>query len=118
MLLGDVIARFEDDDFAAETLVALDDLALMARVVSLADEKCIAMGEVAQQAVNAFVQKAGDGEWLTLIGLMSRADNPGQVFLRRVLWSALEERQPIQRPHNSSNQSRATWSGADPPKSP
>jgi len=36
MLLGDVIARFEDEAFVSETLLALDDLALMARVCAAA----------------------------------------------------------------------------------
>jgi hypothetical protein len=91
MLLGDVIARFEDDGFAAETLVSLDDLALTARLASLADRKRMSVGELAQQAVNDFVRDAGDEEWLTLIGLMSRADKPGQVFLRRVLSNTLAQ---------------------------
>ena len=32
------------------------------------------------QSVGLFVDGASDERWLTLIGLMSRADNPGQVF--------------------------------------
>jgi hypothetical protein len=89
MLLGDVIARFEDEAFASETLFALDDLALAARVVALAAENNVSAGEFATQSVGQFVSGASDEEWLTLIGLMSRADNPGQVFLRRVLSNAL-----------------------------
>jgi hypothetical protein len=91
MLLGDVIARFEDDGFVTETLLLLDDLALTARVASLADEMRLSVRELAQRAVNRFVHNAGDEEWLILIGLMSRADNPGQVFLRRVLSGALSQ---------------------------
>ena len=89
MLLGDVIARFEDEAFANETLFALDDLALTARVVALAAETSMSTGGFAAQSVGQFVNGASDEEWLTLIGLMSRADNPGQVFLRRVLSNAL-----------------------------
>ena len=33
-------------------------------------------------------QGASDEEWLALIGQMSRAKNPGQVFLRRALSNA------------------------------
>ena len=89
MQLGDVIAKFEDEAFVNETLVALDDLALTARVFTLAAENNVSAGEFAAQSVGRFVNGASDEEWLTLIGLMSRADNPGQMFLRRVLSNAL-----------------------------
>jgi hypothetical protein len=32
---------------------------------------------------------ASNEEWLTLVGIMSRADDPGQAFLRRILSNAL-----------------------------
>ena len=93
MQLGDVIARFEDDAFVSETLFALDDLALTARIAAAAAEEDVSAGEFAAQAVGQFVNGASDEEWLTLIGLMSRADNPGQIFLQRVLSNALPRSQ-------------------------
>ena len=93
MQLGDVIARFEDEAFVSETLFALDDLALTARITAAAVEENVSAGEFAAQAVGQFVNGATDEEWLTLIGLISRADNPGQVFLRRVLSNALPRSQ-------------------------
>lgn len=93
MLLGDVIARFEDEAFVNETLLTLDDLALTARVFTVAAENNVSAGEFAAQSVGQFVNGASDEEWLTLIGLMSRAENPGQVFLRRVLSNALPRTQ-------------------------
>ena len=93
MQLGDVIARFEDEAFINETLLALDDLALTARIAASAAENSVPTGKFAAHAVGQFVNGASDEEWLTLIGLMSRADNPGQVFLRRVLSNALPQSQ-------------------------
>ena len=93
MQLGDVIARFEDDAFVSETLFALDDLALTARITAAAAEQNVSAGEFAAQAVGQFVNGASDEEWLTLIGFISRADNPGEVFLRRVLSIALPHSQ-------------------------
>jgi hypothetical protein len=89
MLLGDVIARFNDEAFAGETLFTLDDLALTARVAALAAENNVSAGEFVRESVGRFANGASDDEWLTLIGQMSRAENPGQVFLRRVLSNAL-----------------------------
>lgn len=92
MLLGDVIASFTDPTRAGEALLALDDLALTAAIAAAADAEDMTAGEFAMQAVGAFVDGASDERWLTLIGLMSRADNPGQVFLRRVLSDVLATR--------------------------
>lgn len=88
MLLGDVIARFEDPAVVGETLFAGDDLALMARIARLAAENNVSAGEFAMQSIGRFVNGASDEEWLTLIGQMSRAENPGQLFLRHALSNA------------------------------
>ena len=88
MLLGDIIARFEDEAVVSETLVAMGDLALMVRIATLAAEHNLSAGEFATHSIGRFVNGASDEEWLTLIGQMSRAENPGQVFLRHALSNA------------------------------
>lgn len=93
MLLGDVIAKLEDPALASKTLVALGDLALTAQVFAAASESNLSPGDFAAQSVGRFVDGASDEEWLTLIGLMSKADNPGQVFLNRVLANAIRPAQ-------------------------
>lgn len=85
MLLGDLIARFEDESVAGDTLTSLGDLALTARIAALAAKNDISVGELAAETVARFVNTAGDEDWTTLIGQMSRAEDPGQVFLRRTL---------------------------------
>jgi hypothetical protein len=89
MLLGDVIARFEDPVVAGEILLALDDLALTARLAAAADEQHLTPGEFAMETVGRFVNGANDEEWLTLIGQISRAGDPGVAFIRHVLSRAL-----------------------------
>ena len=89
MLLGDLIAKFDDPDFAGEALFALDDLVLTAQVTAAAAAENISPGEFAMQAVGQFVNHAKDEQWLGLVGVMAKSDNPGQVFLRRVLASGL-----------------------------
>jgi hypothetical protein len=85
MLLGDVLAKIEDHAFASEALFALDDLVLTARIGVAAAGEGLTPGEFAARSVDAFVNSATDEEWLTLFGLMSRAEDPGQVFLHRIL---------------------------------
>jgi hypothetical protein len=89
MLLGDVIARFEDEVFASEALFALDDIILAARVGVAAAEEELTPGKYAARSVDAFVSGASDEEWLTMLGQMSRAEDPGKVFLHRVLSNAV-----------------------------
>jgi hypothetical protein len=88
MLLGDVIARFEDEGVVSETLFALNELVLTARIATLAAENNLSVGELAMQSISCFVNGASEEEWLKLIGQMSRAENPGQVFLRHALSNA------------------------------
>jgi hypothetical protein len=89
MLVGELIARFRDETVASQTLISLGNLALTARVVSLAAESGVSPGEFAVQAVGQFVNAASDEDWLTLLGKMSRADDPGEVFLFAALSSAV-----------------------------
>jgi hypothetical protein len=78
----------EDEAVVNETLVAMDDLALIARIATLAAESNLSAGEFATRSIGRFVNGASDEEWLTLTGQMSRAENPGQVFLRHALSNA------------------------------
>jgi hypothetical protein len=89
MLLGDVIARFDDEAAANEALLSLGDLALTVRVTTLAAEQNVSAGQLAAQAVGQFVNTASAEDWLNLVGQMTRAPDPGAVFLRRVLSRAL-----------------------------
>ena len=58
MLLGDIIARFDDEAVAMEALVGLSDLALLARVEGAAEAEGLSPGEFAAQAVQAFSTSA------------------------------------------------------------
>jgi len=89
MLIGDLIARFHDEAIASETLFSLGDLALTARVVTHAAESNASTGELAAQAVRRFADDASDDEWVTLLGRISRADDPGRAFLHHVLSRAV-----------------------------
>ena len=88
MLLGDLINRFQDEAVASETLLSLGDLALIARLVARATESNMSAGELAAEAVGRFVKAASDDQWLTLLGRMSRVNDPGRAFLHHVLLRA------------------------------
>jgi hypothetical protein len=85
MLLGDMIARFDDPAYAGEALMALGDLVLVADIIAAAEAEGVAPGELARQAVDRFVAAATDEDWVSVVGAMERAEDPAREFLRRAL---------------------------------
>lgn len=85
MLLGDVLKTFSDETAATEYLLTLGDLALVTRLRELAAAEGETLGEYASAAVQRYTSQASDEEWLTLLGLISRTDDPATVCLRRAL---------------------------------
>lgn len=83
MLLGDILSRLENDAVAAETLLSLGDLTLMARLEQAAAERGCALGEFAGAAVRRYAAGASDEEWITLMGALGRAEDPGVVWMKR-----------------------------------
>jgi hypothetical protein len=85
MLLGDVLGKLRDDAFAAETLITLDDLPLMARVAAEACRHGESAGDYATAAVRRFATFANDEDWLALMSVLERATDPGAACLRHML---------------------------------
>ncbi len=88
MVLGQVLERLCDEAFAAETLVALEDLNLMVEVEAAGRSFGENMGEYAAGASRRFAQLASDDEWLALMTALERADDAGTACLKHMLeWS-------------------------------
>lgn len=85
MLLGDILNTFSDESAAAEYLLSLGDIPLIARLRELAAAEGEPLGEFASSAVQRYTAQASDEEWLTLLGLVSRSQDPAGVCLRRAL---------------------------------
>jgi hypothetical protein len=85
MLLGDLIARLSDDVAAEELVLGLADLALLARLRAQADASGLDLGAYVAAAVNRYASEAPAEEWTTLMGAMTRAQDPGAVYLERAL---------------------------------
>jgi hypothetical protein len=89
MLLGDVLARFDDESIATETLLRLRDLTLVARLHERAEADGQSLGGFAAGAVRRFAAEASDEQWVTLMGALARAEDPGAVCLRHVFGHVL-----------------------------
>lgn len=85
MLLGTLIRELEDETTAMETLVALGDLALLAKVESAAACDDLTPGAFAARAVAIFANSASDEDWVTLFGKLGRAEDPGAACLSQML---------------------------------
>lgn len=92
MLLGQVLERLGDEAFAAETLVALEDLCLMVEVEAAGRQFGETIGEYASGASRRFAQTASDEDWLALMTALERTDDAGTACLKHMLqWSLRHE---------------------------
>jgi hypothetical protein len=83
MLLGDLIARFDDEAVAEETALTIGDLAMLAELRERAGASGLSVGAYMAIAARRYAEEAPDDEWVTLLGLMARGQDPGAIFLRR-----------------------------------
>jgi len=89
MLLGDMLAGFTDEGVAAEAILALGDIALLASVRERSEAHGVEVGVFAASAVRQYASEASDEEWVTLLGAMNRDPDPGIVCFKRALTHAL-----------------------------
>jgi len=85
MLLGDLLGRFRDDASAAEALLALGDLRLVAAVRGHAAAEGLEPGAFVARAVRRYAEGASDDEWITLLGTLARSADPALTFIKRAV---------------------------------
>ncbi len=82
-MLGDILARLTDETAAVETILGAGDLSLLTVVKERAAAEGIDLAACVTQTVQRYTHEASDEEWVTLIGLMNRANDPGAICLKR-----------------------------------
>jgi hypothetical protein len=65
------------------------DSAFRARGAAAAARSGLGLGTYLSGAVRRFLDRAGDEDWLRIMGAMERADDPGQAALRVILRGAV-----------------------------
>jgi hypothetical protein len=85
MMLGDLLARLDDEKVAAEAVLATGDLAVVAQLRALAEAEGQSLGAYAVSAVRRYTCSASDEEWISLMGAMGRTSNPGSVCMERAV---------------------------------
>jgi hypothetical protein len=84
MMLGDVLARLNDEGEAAEIILGVGDLRLLAAMRERAESEGLDLAAFARVAVQRYATEASNEEWITLIGLIGRAGDAGTACLKRV----------------------------------
>lgn len=83
MQLGDLFGQFCDESIAAETILRLGDIVLIARLREQASATGQSLGAYATNAAQRYAADASDEEWLSLMGALSGAKDPGAVYMQR-----------------------------------
>jgi hypothetical protein len=82
-MLGDLLAQLTDETTALEALVQLGDLTLLETARGQAAAEGLDLASYVTQTVQRYAASATDEEWVTLMGLLNRAQDPGATCLQR-----------------------------------
>jgi hypothetical protein len=88
-MLGDILAKLTDDTTAVETILGAGDLTLLAAVQKQAAADGVELAAYVTQTVQRYTNEASDEEWVTLMGLLNRSQDPGSACLKRAFEHAL-----------------------------
>jgi len=88
-MLGDLLTSLANDATALEAIAGAGDLKLLTAAQQAAVAESLDVGSYVAQAVQRYAHEASDEEWVTLLGLLNRAPDPGAICIRRALEHAL-----------------------------
>ena len=89
MLLGDLLSKLSDETAATEAILSVNDLPMLAAMRRQAAADGLDLPAYVAGAVRRYASEATDEEWVTLMGLLNRAPDPGAVCLKRAFEHAL-----------------------------
>lgn len=88
MQLGTLLRHLSVEHDATTALEALGDIVLYAEVQTMGERYDESPGEYVANAAQRFAAAAGDEDWLSLMAVMERSDDPARAALERMLrWS-------------------------------
>ncbi len=88
-MLGDILAGLTDETIAVETILGTGDLALLATARERASSEGVGLAACVTQTVQRYTTQASDEEWVTLMGMLNRSQDPGATCLKRAFEYAL-----------------------------
>lgn len=88
MLLGTLLTKLDDEAVAAEAMLAIGDLVLLAEVERERANHGESMGEYVAGATRRFSNAASDEDWLRVMTAIEKAEDPAASCLSiMVRWS-------------------------------
>ncbi len=90
MMLGDMLESLDDETKATEMIFGFGNLQLLAGIRQRAEAEGIDLATFAREAMQRYAAQASDEEWITLMGVIGRSDDPAGVCLKRALSAALK----------------------------
>lgn len=91
MLLGDLLGQFRDESIAAETILRIGDIVLITKLREQASVNGQSLGVYATAAAQRYATDAPHEEWVTLMGALSGAKDPGAVYMQRAFAYLLKQ---------------------------
>ncbi len=88
-MLGDLLANLTDETTALETILGAGDLNMLTAMQVQAQADGVELGPYVAQTVRRYANEASDEEWITLMGLLNRSQDPGRTCLTRAFEHAL-----------------------------
>lgn len=82
-MLGDLLASLTDETTAIETILGAGDMKMLAAVQTKATAEGVELAAFVTQTVQRYMNEASDEEWITLMGLLNRSQDPGATCLAR-----------------------------------
>ena len=96
-MLGALIDSLDDPMVAEKLLVRLDAPSLSRRLEEAAAREGAPVAQVMASALRYFMETASEDYWVQLIGIMSRAEDPGLAAIRAILTKALPDTAEVAR---------------------
>jgi hydroxypyruvate isomerase len=88
-MLGDILRQLNDETAAHGTLLGASDVTLVAAARERSASEGVDLTTCVVETVQRYTAQASDEEWITLIGMLNRAPDPGAAYLRRAFACAL-----------------------------
>ncbi len=85
MQLGVLVAKLDDESNAASALEAIGDVVLYCEVVATGARYDETPAEYVSAAIRRYATLATDEDWVGLMSVVERGDNPAQAMLQRIL---------------------------------
>jgi hypothetical protein len=88
-MIGRLLDAIDDPGAAAALLRAVETPELSARLTHVSQEAGVLPEDLLAGILRAFLDGASDDQWVQLVGIMGRAQDPGLAALRSIVATAL-----------------------------